>query len=815
MQILKFGGSSQANAECIFKVSKIIRNRIKTAQLGIVLSAVGGITNLLVAAIENATHSLSFDEPIKKFNERHLAILKDLSKKVPSLDSKALTLFLTEIGQKLEKSLTGISLIQTCPEKIYCEILSLGERISAKIMYEVLHSQGIPVSLLDPTEYIITTGPLLEGNPKIAETQKKFSAIKALPCILMSGFIAGHESGVLGLLGRNGSDYSASIMAACIGAESCEIWTDVDGILTADPSQVAEPKLIKEMSYGEAMELAFYGAKVLHPKTTAILVGPKIPLYIKNTFNPDSEGTKICAHPIRETDYLICGLSAIKDMALINISGGGMQGIPGMAARVFELVAQCGVSISLITQASSEHSICFGIREKEVEKVSHVLHQSLFLELQARIIENIEIIQNQAIICIVGDEMKMRPGIAGKFFSSLSQASINISAIAQGSSERCISAVIDNKNAEKAIKAVHTAFFYTLQSIELYIFGIGTIGQELITQIQKQQKKLYENNIELKICALANSQKMLYQKEGIRLENWEPSFSEAKQKSDVQRLSELVSQDKPINGIFIDCTSSEQIALCYPQIFQAGLHIVTANKKANSQNFSYYQSLRKSANRANRLFLYETNVGAGLPIIDTLKGLIKSGDQLIRFSGILSGSLSFIFGCLEESIKFSTAVKMACDQKLTEPDPREDLSGLDVARKLLILARESGFSYELSDIQMTPIFPENFPLSGSTLDFLNRLEEIDNYFSKWIQKLKKEGKVLRFIAEINEGRCHIGIQEVSSDSPLYNIKKGENAFAFLTTRYHPIPLVVRGYGAGVSVTASGLFADILKTIPVN
>lgn len=813
IQILKFGGTSLGNAGRILGILEIISSRMKKTNVGIVLSAVSGITNLLVTSVDKAVQGESYQDLLDEYVKIHRDIIDDLSKTYPNLPHQALQSFIATICQQVTQLLQGVQLIKECPPKSYCKILSFGEVASARIVFELLRSAKVEVTFLNAQDYIKTKGELIEGTPIMDELITRFGAVKNKPCLLMSGFIASDLEGNLSLLGRNGSDYSASLMAVGTHAERCEIWTDVDGIYTADPNQVPDAKLISRMSYGEAMELAFYGAKVLHPKTTAVLVSARIPLYIKNSFNPMREGTKISEMVTKEPESLIRAVSCMKDIALINIYGAGMKGVPGIAARIFDAVAKCGVSVVLISQASSEYSICFCVMENDATLVYKILNEALFLELQAKIIENIEIMHHQAIICIVGDEMRTRYGIAGKFFSSLAQTCINIVAIAQGSSERCISAVINGSDSHKAVHAVHRTFFHSLQPIELYIIGIGSVGSELIAQIKLQQQTLFQNNVDLKVCALANSTHALHSEEGIDLSHWRETMQN--NAGGLASILEKAKLDKPLNGILLDCTNSDEIVKSYIDAFKAGLHVVTASKKANSGAYTYYQAIRQAADKHKRLFLYETNVGAGLPIIDNFKALIKSGDKLIAFSGILSGSLSYIFGALEEGIPFSTAVSTAVKNKFTEPDPRDDLSGLDVARKLLILARELGLQYELEHINIEPIFPPDFDSSGRVPEFLEKLKNIDHYFADKIATLRAQGKVLRLVGEIKEEQCSVGIREVSTDDPLYAIKNGENAFSFLTKRYSPIPLVVRGYGAGVSVTASGLFADILKTVNIN
>ena len=603
-------------------------------------------------------------------------------------------------------------------------------------------------------------------------------------------------------------------MAVGLKAERCEIWTDVDGIYTSDPNKIRDAMLIKSMSYGEAMELAFYGATVLHPKTTAALAECNIPLYIKNTFNPTHSGTCI-SRTAPADDYLIRAVSAMNNVELINVSGAGMKGMPGIAARIFGTVSQCGVSIALISQSSSECSICFCVPDKDTNSVHEALSNELVLERKAKLIDDIEIIPNQSVICIVGDQMRSHCGVAGKFFQALSAVSINISAIAQGSSERCISAVIDGSQSMRAMQSVHRSFFKSQQSIDIYMCGVGSVGAVLVDQINQQRDVLHAEGIDINVCGIANSSKIICAEGGLDLSNWREKLNASDQSKGLSTFIDHAKQTRPLNGIFVDCTTSEAIGQQYLDIFNAGLHVVTANKKANSDMMSYHTALRTAADKNKRRFLYETNVGAGLPIIDTLKGLLKSGDKLVEFSGIMSGSLSYIFGLLDEGHAFSEAVGLAVQKKFTEPDPRDDLSGLDVARKVLIVAREAGLKIELEDVVIEPLFPASFDDTGAVPAFLANLSKVDAYFAEKMAALKAEGKVLRLVGTVTPDRCSVGVQAVDAAHPLYAIKGGENAFAFLTKRYNPIPLVVRGYGAGVEVTAAGLFADILRTVEIN
>lgn len=816
MQILKFGGTSLGNAARIMHVSNIIMECSRINRVGVVVSAVSGVTNYLSTSIQKALEGGNIEQLIEPFRLQHEEIITCLAEQKAAFVREKLYQFLNDICANYCSLLQGIQLIKTCPDNIYNQILSLGERLSVRIMQALLLAYSMEVELLDCSDYIKTKGDCCEGVPIIEEIQSRFSKLReqSPQILLMAGFIASNMKGQLTLLGRNGSDYSAALMAMGLQADCCEIWTDVDGVYTADPRLVSEAKLISEMSYGEAMELSFFGAKVLHPKTITPLAAHHIPVWIRNSMNPDVPGTKI-QHDVDKNNEPVRGISCLEHMALINIYGPGMKGVPGIAARIFSAVSKCNISIVLITQSSSEYSICFCVSDKEASLVKQVLSEEFILEINAELIENIDLLKNQAIICIVGDQMRMRRGVAGKFFSALASADVNVVAISQGSSERSISAVIDGKDAVCAMNITHRFFFNTMQSVELFLLGCGSIGRQLLEQIHFRQKELMTHNVDIRVCGIANSRQMILSKKGITLNDWQQQLENSSQKTSLEDIFELVCIEKLNNAILVDCTTSENIAQCYPDIFKARMHVVTANKKANTNNLHYYKKLRTVANEHYRYFLYETNVGAGLPVIDTLQNMVKSGDKLLSFSGVLSGSLSFIFGLLEEGISFSQAVAIAHDKKFTEPDPRDDLSGLDVARKLLILHREVGGKLDLKDVEIAPLFPKDFDISGSVQDFLMRLEMLDNYFTRWTSRLKESKKVLRYVGEISGNKCRVGIVEADENHPLRLIKGGENAFAFLTQRYSPIPLVVRGYGAGKAVTAAGVFADILRTVYWN
>ena len=621
----------------------------------------------------------------------------------------------------------------------------------------------------------------------------------------------------MGLLGRNGSDFSAAIIGACLASKKVEFWTDVDGIYTADPRVVSDAILVDDMTYEEAMELSFFGSKVLHPKTLAPLVARGIEAWSLNSHNPKARGTRIGRGPFESEKKVgpVCGISCLKKTALVSVSGGGMKGKTGIASRIFAAVSRAGISMLLITQSSSEYTISFCVRQSQSVEVKDVLESEFAFEIRDGLINPISVIENCAIVSIVGDGMKQNRGVAGKFFNALSSRSINILAIAQGSSERSISTVIAGEYGDIAVKTTHRFFFNTTQPIEVFAFGAGTIGGALLDQIYKQQKILKEQNIDIKVCCIATMRGMLLDGNGLDLSDWRNAVSVSGKKTNLDEVLKFVKENKPLNPIFVDCTASYDLPERYLDVLNAGMNVATPNKRANSMSMQYYRELRDTANKNHVRFLYETNVGAGLPIIDTLQNLFKSGDSLVGFNGIMSGSLSYIFGKLDEGKKFSEAVKQAKEMRFTEPDPRDDLKGTDVARKALIIAREAGMEIELSDIKMNSIFPENFNIEGTVDEFMARLPEVDSYFDEKMALLKEQNKVLRMGASIKNGKVSVGMLEVGPENPLFAVKGGENAFVFETARYTPIPLTIRGYGAGADVTAAGVFGDVLRTVSFN
>ncbi len=813
MRVLKFGGTSVADAQRFVNVSEIAINTAIQVQTALVLSAPAGVTNILVSMVKSALAGSECKNEFEALDNIIRPLINNLAAQYPQFDGAKVMSFYQETVSELNRRVTGITLLGSCPDSVAAFIECRGEALSIAIMAELLQARERQVQIIDPVEVLVCDGRELESSVDIAASTERFNRIAINPdaIVLMSGFCGGNRQGKLVLLGRNGSDYSAACLAAISKAQCCEIWTDVDGVYSCDPRAVPDAVLLRRMSYKEAMELSYFGAKVLHPRTIAPIAQYRIPCLIKSTLNPQGEGTLIS----EETDRSMTakGISDLKNVSMINVSGPGMKGMVGMAGRLFSCISRANISVVLITQSSSEYSISFCVHSEDAFHARHAIEEEFKLELAAHILDPIEILNQKAIISVVGEGMRTAKGVCSKFFRALAQANINVNAIAQGSSERSISAVIDVNKVAEAIFSCHTAFFSGRQLIDLIVVGVGGVGQALLRQIKKQKDELMRRSgIDLRVICAANSRTFVKDPKGLNMEripemlehSTNPAFS-------IEEAKRLVDDSHLVNPVFVDCTSSEDWALAYIELMEAGYHVVTPNKKANTSSYEYYKGLRQIARTCHRKFYYEATVGAGLPVINTLQNLLAAGDRLIEFNGIMSGTLSYIFGLVDEGKTLSEATCDAYERGYSEPNPRDDLEGKDVARKLLILARECGYKLDLKDIEVECPVDEKYLQGNNAHEVLENLKHADEAFSQRVAAAKAEGKVLRYVATIKDGgKCSCGIKAVGPEDPLYKVVGGENALSFTSAYYQPIPLVIRGYGAGTDVTAAGVLSDILR-----
>ncbi len=812
MKVLKFGGSSIGDADKIRNVIGIVKSSIqKNKKIVLIFSAFYEVTDNLLKMSQKASEgNLVYEELFKKLEEKHISIAKELlAVKTQSSILAQLKLYLNE----LEDVLHGVFLVKEISPRTQDFILSFGERLSTYIISHILIDQNIACEFLDSRSLVKTDESFgtakVEFNKTYDNIRTYFNKHKKLQVI--TGFIGSTDNNETTTLGRGGSDYTASIFAAALNAKEIEIWTDVDGVHTADPRKVKKAFPLKGLSYEEAMELSHFGAKVIHPPTMHPALDKKIPIRIKNTFNRDFKGTVINGHADRN-NFQIKAISSIDDISLITIQGGGMVGVTGIAQRIFSALGAKQINIILITQASSEHSLCIAVMPKAAALAKKALQQEFYYEIKEKLIYDPVVETNLSIIAIVGENMRKTPGISGRIFQAMGKNGINIIAIAQGSSELNISAVISGNDETKALNALHDAFFLSItKTVNLYVVGTGLVGGTLLKQIANQTDYLAkEYLLNIKIIALANSKKMIFDSNSIDPSNWKEKLQREGYKTNLNSFIREMKKLNLPNSIFIDCTASDEVASRYKEILDSSISVVTPNKRANSGSFEYYQQLKQSALNHNVKFLYETNVGAGLPIISTLTDLVTSGDEILKIEGVMSGTLSYIFTSFTNDKTFSQIVKEAQEKGFTEPDPREDLNGMDVARKLLILARETGFSLELKNIKVENLVPLPARNAKSTKEFFIKLKKHDREFETKRKNAEAKGNVLRYIASLRNGKAKISLQEVNETHPFYSLSESDNIFALYTRQYKDRPIVVKGPGAGADVTASGVFADILR-----
>lgn len=814
MRVLKFGGSSVANAENINKIVSILNDRLKKEKLVVVVSALGGTTDALITSIVLASNGNDlYKEELQKIENRHLEMVKQL---IPVSQQSRVLSMVKQHCNEIEDICNGVFLLQELTPRTRDRIMSYGELLSSQIVSAKFQTVGFENKWVD-TRKLITTNSHYENavvNFEITnqKLQDYFSESEA-SFFIAPGFIASNNIGITTTLGRGGSDYTASIIAAALDATALEIWTDVSGMMTADPRLVSNAKIIPHVLYREAMELSHFGAKVVYPPTIQPVMRKNIPVWVKSTFAPEDHGTLIENSSIKN-DSSVRGISSINKIALLSLEGSGMAGIPGFSKRLFETLANEQINVILITQSSSEHSICVGIEEASAESAKRAVDEAFAIEIERLIVEPLIVEKDLAIIALVGDKMKSHPGISGKMFSALGKNGVNVRAISQGSSERNISAVISANDVKKAVNVLHEEFFETTyKQVNLFIAGVGNVGSRLLSQLLQQHQYLQKNlRLYVRVVGIANSKKMLFNEKGIDLKKWKELLQNA-QEMNLDEFVKTIQTKNLRNSVFVDATANENVASHYAEILEKSVSIVACNKIAASSSFSYYEKLKNLARESNVHFLFETNVGAGLPVIGTLNDLLLSGDKINKIEAVLSGTLNFVFNNYNGTESFAKVVRQAQDEGYTEPDPRLDLSGVDVARKIMILARESGETIEMEEITNHAFLPVKC-MQGSVEDFYACMEKEEAHFKKIFEEANKAGKKLKFVASYENGKAKVGLQQIDSSHDFYHLYGKDNVVLFYTKRYTEQPLVVKGAGAGAEVTASGVFADIIRAVRI-
>ena len=812
MKVLKFGGTSVGSASNINKVIEIVNNASNKINIAVVVSAVGGITDkLLYAANEAVDKKINYKKIFNDIKNIHLEIINEL------LDGEPLDIvedIIIEHLTNLEKLLDGIYLINELSPKTTDKLLSYGEIMSSFIISEAMKHKGLNVQLKNSQELIITDNSFTNASVNFEETNTNIRLFFDGDCklvTLLPGFVSKSEDGEITTLGRGGSDYTASLIAAAINASELQIWTDVSGMFTTNPKLVKQALPINKLSYQEAVELSHFGAKVLYPPTVQPVLRNDIPILIKNTLAPDDEGTLIVRNVENGSTSPVKGISNINDIALITLQGNGMVGIPGFSKRLFETLAHEKINIILITQASSEHSICIGVSIKDAKIAKSAIDKAFENEISLFKIDPIIIEEDLSIIAVVGDNMRNHQGISGKMFSALGKNNVNIRAIAQGASERNISAVISKNDVKKALNTLHERFFETkTKQLNLFITGVGNVGERLVEQIKQQKSYVKQNlKINLRVVGLSNSRKMIFDESGLTLDNWKAQLDNGESAS----LNGFFEKAKALNlrnNVFVDVTANEAVSNIYANYLKESFAVVACNKIACSSNLDNYNQLKHLSRKYNAPFLFETNVGAGLPIIDTLNHLITSGDKVHSIQAVLSGSLNFVFNNFNDTTKFHDVVKQAQEEGYTEPDPRIDLSGVDVARKILILARESGTKMNLEDIKNTSFLSNSGLKANSVNDFYDTLISDEEHYQNLFKSANDKGCKLKYVAEFKDGKAQVNLKEIPKGHPFYNLEGKDNIVMFYTERYPEQPMIIKGAGAGADVTASGLFADIIR-----
>jgi aspartokinase/homoserine dehydrogenase 1 len=821
----KFGGSSVADAQCFERVAEIIESKAPgaieskapgaTPRLAVVLSACKGVTDALLELVSVAERQQpEWRDGLATLRARHALIADTLLRGTGA--AEYLQQFDSDLLD-LSSVLQTTSVMRSAAQTVRDLVMGYGEIWSSRLFARYMQQRGVrpAVQWVDARACVtVVWGPLgpavqWPASRRALDALLAPEAAQPWRTLVITGFIASDPQGVQTTLGRNGSDFSASIFGALLDAAEIHIWTDVDGVLSADPRRVPGAKVIDSLSYNEAMELAYFGAKVIHPQTMAPAVGRDIPIWIRNTFAPQKSGTLICAHP--SSPLPVKGITTIESVALLNLEGAGMIGVPGTAHRLFGALREEGISVILISQGSSEHSICCAIPQAQAARARRVLEAAFARELAEGQIQSVDVADELAILAVVGDGMTGSPGVAGKLFGALGEAHINVRAIAQGASERNISLVVDGAQATRALRAAHASFYLSPHTLSIGVIGPGTVGSVLLDQLAGERERLArEFKIDLRVRGIMRSHRMCLAEESIALERWREVLERDTQPAQLERFIEHLHVDYLPHTVLIDCSADDRIASRYHDWLTAGIHIVTPNKRANSGALAYYESLKAARRASGAHYLYETTVGAGLPVIQTLRDLRETGDRIDRIEGIFSGTLAYLFNVYDGSAPFSAIVREAKQRGYTEPDPRDDLSGTDVARKLIILGREMGLKLEMSDVEVTSLVPAEL-VSGSSEQFLAGLSAHDATMRQRFEAARTRGRVLRYVGAVSaEGRATVGLAELDMRHAFANIALTDNIVRYATARYCDNPLIVQGPGAGPAVTAGGVFADLLR-----
>lgn len=811
MKILKFGGTSVGSAQSIGSLLEILSANSSEEKPVVVLSAMGGVTNHLLLMAEKAKAAESYTAELKEIEDKHFAVVRAL---LPAAAQNPVFTRLKIYFNELEDILQSVYHLKELSEQTKDLILSYGERCSTFMISHIAKQSFAEVMCVDGAELIKTDSNFGQAkvNTDLSDLLiRDFYAQNKDKFLFVTGFIASNEVGRITTLGRGGSDFTAAIWGAALGAEEIQIWTDVDGMLTADPRIVEKAFSLSELTYTEAMELSYFGAKVIYPPTMIPAFLKKIPIVIKNTFNPDFQGTYI-RHDVQSSELAIKGISSIDEISILNLSGSGMVGKAGFSGRLFSLLSREQINVVLITQSSSEHSITFAVKPADALTALALINKEFELELQARKLEYPQVETGLSVLAIVGENMRHTPGMAARLFNALGRNGVNVRAIAQGSSEYNISVILSHQDLSKGVNAVHDAFFSALRkTLHVFCLGTGNIGKTLFRQLLSQTPFLAKNNdLEVKVMGISNTRKMLLSDKGIDLGDWENSLYQDGETADLQAFINRMKAMNLPNCVFVDNTASANPINYYQKVLESSISVVTCNKIGNSSDYEQYAAFKHAARKYGVDFYYETNVGAGLPIIRTLKDLMVSGDKVARIEAILSGTISFIFNNFNEDVAFHDVVKQAQDLGYTEPDPRDDLNGKDFMRKMLILARDAGYHLEGEDVEIESMLPASCLTAPTVADFYQELESNKDYFEQLKKQAQESGKVLRYIGKLEEGKVAITLQMVDDSHPFYMLSGSDNIISFTTDRYKERPLVVKGPGAGAEVTAAGVFADIIN-----